>query len=84
MANFKDEAKLQSELSNHKRKCSCGHSATMPPTYKKDYAICTWCGKKIFKDIEKQKEHDKKVKQEEFRIRMWKTIAEIKSERKYA
>lgn len=35
-------------LDKRKYKCSCGHSVII--TYKDDYCICNWCGRKVLKD----------------------------------
>lgn len=71
------ENKIFEERSKYTRKCSCGHSVIIYPTMKKDYTTCTWCNKKVFKDIEKQKIQDEKVKREEFRMNMWNAICSI-------
>lgn len=81
MRNFKDELKLQSLFSNNKRKCSCGHSVDTISTHKKDYVICTWCGKKLFKDAKKQEDYEEKLKRENFRMKMWNTMTKPKKKR---
>ena len=69
----KREEKLQDELIGHRRRCSCGHTIIALPASKnhKEYVVCNWCHKKVYKDDEKQKEHDKKVERENFRMKMW-------------
>jgi hypothetical protein len=68
---FEDETKLQNERNKFKRKCSCGHSVIVLPIGKREYVICGWCHKKVFRDIEKQKLQDQKVEREAFRVKMW-------------
>ena len=74
--SFKDQVKLENERMNYRKKCPCGHSVIVLPTAKsgKDYVICNWCHGKVFKDDEKQETYNKKVKRENFRLRMWKLI----------
>lgn len=74
--SFKDRLKLENERMNYRRKCSCGHSVFILPGYKnsKDYVICNWCHKKVYNTDEKQKEHNKKIERENFRLRMWELI----------
>lgn len=71
---YKEESKLESELFKYKRKCNCGHTVTMLPIHKKDYVICNWCHMKVFRDADKQKMQDEKVKRESFRIKIWNLI----------
>ena len=70
----KVEKRIHDERTKFTRKCSCGHSIVVYPTMKKDYIVCGWCHKKVFRDIEKQKIQDEKVKREEFRMNMWNMI----------
>lgn len=76
MRTFKEEIKLQEALTAHERKCSCGHTISTLPAAKrhKDYVVCNWCGKKVFSDPEKQKEQNKKVERENFRMKMWNVL----------
>lgn len=62
--------KLLSFRTEHTRKCSCGHSIVIFPSTEKEYVICNWCHKKVFKDLEKQKEQDEKVRRENFRMKL--------------
>lgn len=80
MTSFKEVEKLHDITSTYKRKCSCGHSVSTLPihVYKKDFVICTWCGKKVFKDIEKQTEHDEKLKKEDFRLKLMNAMCKKK------
>lgn len=68
------EKKMFDERAKFTRKCSCGHSIMVYPTMKKDYITCSWCQKRVFKDSEKQREYDEKIKREEFRMNMWNMI----------
>lgn len=67
----KEEQRLIDVRMQFKRTCTCGHTMAIYPTMKKDYIVCSWCGRKVFKDIERQKEHDEKVKRDEFRLKMF-------------
>lgn len=40
--------KYLNALSKCKYKCKCGHVVVI--TYINDYCVCSWCGKKVFKD----------------------------------
>lgn len=44
--NFKDIEKLDSVVSNMKKKCKCGHTQLVL----KDKVLCSYCGHYIFKD----------------------------------
>ena len=70
------ERKLHDVLTEHRRKCSCGHTITTLPASKhhKEYIVCNWCGKKVFKDEEKQKEYERQLKRENFRTEMWRVL----------
>lgn len=71
MERIKDEIKLSDERNKYKKKCNCGHSVLVLPTFKREYVICSYCHKKVFKDDKKQKEQNEKVKRENFRMKMW-------------
>jgi len=66
----KSDTKIFDEIALYTKKCSCGHSVSVYPSMKKDYTICTWCNKKVFKDDTQQKIHDEKVKKENFRMKL--------------
>lgn len=70
--------RLYNEKVEFTRKCSCGHSIAIYPTMKKEYIVCGWCHKKVFKDLEKQREQDEKVERENFRMKMWNALCEVK------
>ena len=69
-----EQKKLLEERTTFTRKCSCGHSIVVYPTMKKEYMVCGWCHKKVFKDLEKQKEQDRKIEREDFRMKMWNAL----------
>lgn len=71
---FQHESRLSNERSKYRRLCSCGHSVIITPTCKTEWIICGWCHKKIYKDLEKQKEQDKLVERENFRLKMWRML----------
>ena len=78
MKNYYGNSKLDDERTRFTRKCECGCSVIICPTMKKEYVTCRWCGKKVYKDLEKQKEQDKKVERENFRMKMWNVLCEVK------
>ena len=43
---FSDVEKIIQESTDNTIKCKCGNSMSIPAC--KDFAICTWCGKKIY------------------------------------
>ena len=46
----KDIEKYVEEMRNHKYICKCGHKVYI--AYNKEKAICSWCGKYVFKSKE--------------------------------
>lgn len=48
--DFKEMQILESDRSNSKRYCRCGHSIVFPKTSKKDKIICRHCGSYVFKN----------------------------------
>ena len=39
-------------IKEHRRKCACGHAIDFKGYF--DYKICTWCGRKVYKDEKAQ------------------------------
>ena len=76
MERFKDIQKLEDERNEYKKTCSCGCISVIPPKTrnKKGYITCRYCGKKLFKDDEKQRIQDEKVEREAFRLKMWSAL----------
>lgn len=72
-------AEFDEVANKYKRTCSCGCVTVIPTVIKnkKDYKICRWCGKKLFKDDEKQNAYNKQVKAEDFRVKMWDAMKNI-------
>lgn len=68
--------KLDNVLANYKKKCKCGHTRVVCPSYKRDYVICSWCGSRIYSDDKKQAAYDKKVAKNEFMYRLNKYLQE--------
>ena len=66
--NLKD-VKLMDDLSKCKYKCKCGHSVIFPADRKREWTVCGWCGCRIFKDPEKQKQWNAKCEKEDFRVK---------------
>lgn len=71
MSRFEKLQKLENERSKYKVMCSCGRKTVMLPTMNKEYVVCSWCHKKVFRDEEKRREQEKKVHREDFRMKMW-------------
>lgn len=46
---YKDMEKLSNSISSCKVKCDCGHTVILA---KQDVALCSWCGKYVFKNKE--------------------------------
>ena len=58
--NNEDIIKKSEEITNHRKKCKCGHSMPMAATTEK--AICTWCGNYVFRD--KKTEFEYRLKEQ--------------------
>ena len=37
-------------MNKYKVECECGKKTIFPPLIKKDYKICSWCGRKVYRD----------------------------------
>lgn len=46
MTSVKEIEKKRHFIADNTIKCECGHSMF----FKRDYHICTWCGKRVYKD----------------------------------
>ena len=59
-------------LIEYKRKCTCGHTQIVAPASpnKSEWVLCTYCSARLYRDKQKQAAHDKKVAQENFRMKM--------------
>ena len=71
---FEEDSKLSNERSKYRRICYCGHSIVVTPTGKGEWITCSWCGQKVYRDKEKQKEQEKIIKRENFRLKMWRML----------
>lgn len=56
----------------YKKKCECGHTQLVP-TFE-EYAICTHCNKKIFRDDSKQELAIEQRKRDDFKLKLKKLI----------
>ena len=45
--NYKEMQKYCNEINKYKVSCECGHKVFIPT--KKDFNICSWCGKKVYR-----------------------------------
>lgn len=46
MLSYKELEKKRKFIAENSIKCECGHSMF----FKRDYHLCTWCGRKVYKD----------------------------------
>lgn len=55
--NPKEMQKYTNELAKYKVKCKCGHPRIVLPEHinPKGYEICDWCGKRVYRDKEREK-----------------------------
>lgn len=60
--NFKEQDKLFQEYSKYRYYCSCGHTVLIFPMEKREKKLCSHCGKYVYKDKEKQKKYNFKIK----------------------
>lgn len=76
---YKETQRLENARNACKRTCSCGCTSVLPIGTKnnKDYVVCRWCGKRVYRDEAKQLEHNKKVEKENFRIQMWNMLKSV-------
>ena len=52
MKNFKNIQKYEDALAPYRHKCKCGHTIIITETFKGDYIVCRWCGRKTYKNKE--------------------------------
>lgn len=57
--------KIHYERTKNTIKCKCGHSIPMRPCI--ESVICRWCGCRVFRDKDKQIEHDKENARRKFK-----------------
>lgn len=79
MGKFHNIRKLETENSKYKKTCSCGHVMVVYPNVRKgyrNYVICRWCGKRVYRNAELQKQQDEQVKKEAFRMELWRTLCQ--------
>lgn len=60
---------IEDKMSEYRRYCKCGHSITVAPIGLKEYFLCSWCGGRIYRDLQKQKEYDEKCSRDEFKFK---------------
>lgn len=72
--------KLDSAVSNYKKKCKCGHTSVVPHSSKYEYVMCSWCGGRLYFDDAKQKEYDKKVAKNDFMFKLNKCLDQAKKD----
>ena len=46
--NYKQIQKYCNEVQKFKVSCECGHRVFIP--FNRDFKICTWCGRKVYKN----------------------------------
>lgn len=55
--------KIHNERTRNTYKCKCGHSISIRSSL--ESVVCGWCNRRVFKDEEKQKAHDKEMEKRE-------------------
>lgn len=69
------EWKLQNARDAYRYYCYCGHSVHIyPGKYGEGSVTCSWCGRKVFSNKEKQKKAIERYKREDFRLKLLKTM----------
>lgn len=74
-AIFKNDAKRFQYYANYVIKCQCGHSNLIKPKY--EWVACSFCHRKIFRDKELQEEYNKKIKEENKKLKAYKFRKEL-------
>lgn len=61
MLSYKELEKKRRFIADNSIKCECGHSMF----FVKDYHICSWCGRKVYKDDKTKFKYEliKKIKE---------------------
>lgn len=65
--SFKKDTRMFKELNNNRYYCKCGHSVIIGRSFEK--TLCTWCNHYVYKDKQLQEEYDKKVLDQENKIK---------------
>ena len=68
------------DFGKYKKTCECGCVSIVPSNTEndRDYITCRWCGLRLYKDDEKQKEYNEKLRKDEFRLKMWNAMRKPK------
>lgn len=72
---FNKDKKLFKFISENRHYCRCGHSLVIAPTSERK--MCENCRRWVYKDPEKQKEYDEKIKEERKRLKAYKFRREM-------
>lgn len=56
---FKEEFKLNSAITDSKKRCRCGHTQLVIKQHDKEYILCTWCQGRLYHDDEKQQAYER-------------------------
>ena len=63
-----EEIKKTEALQPYMKKCKCGHTLTITNKYGRK--ICKWCGRMIYLDDNRQKEHDEELQKHNFKSKI--------------
>lgn len=57
---FDNNDRKDSVYREFKRKCKCGKVLVIPKASNREYYICSWCGRRMYKDLLKQQKYEEK------------------------
>ena len=72
---FKHDNKLFKTIAQNRFYCMCGHSVLITPSQEK--ALCSYCNRWIYRNQDKQKLYEEKVKLEEERLKQYRFRKEL-------
>lgn len=75
-AIFNADEKLFQYIAENRAYCKCGHSIVFSPTTERK--LCNNCKRWVYRDPEKQKEYDEKVKEEKEMLKAYRFRKEMK------
>lgn len=57
-------------ICKYRRLCKCGHTYIISPVCNKDFVVCSWCGRRVYKNEELQKIYENECKKKDFKKRL--------------
>lgn len=57
-------------ICKYRRYCKCGHSYEISPVCKKDFVICSWCGRRVYKSDEIKNKYESECKKRDFKDKL--------------